>query len=116
MRSRMFMVALAALAAAGCGGSKQTVPTTTVDAHGCVPVTQPPPTPRTADPPTSKLDPSRAWDVTFQTNCGSFTVRLAVKQSPNTTASFAHLVRVHFFDHTLFHRIAPHFVIQGGDP
>jgi len=43
-------------------------------------------------------------------------VRLAVKQSPNTTASFVHLVQKHFFDHTLFHRIAPGFVIQGGDP
>jgi len=111
------VVAVAALAVAGCGGSKQTAATTTtIDSHGCAEVTQPPPTQRTEDKPTSKLDPSRTYDVTFQTNCGNFTVRLAVKQSPNTTASFVHLVQKSFFDHTLFHRIAPGFVIQGGDP
>ena len=51
-----------------------------------------------------------------QTNCGSFTIRLAVKTSPTTTASFASLVPKGFFDHTIFHRIVPGFVIQGGDP
>jgi peptidyl-prolyl cis-trans isomerase B (cyclophilin B) len=106
---------LVALVLTGCGGSKQTA-TTTVDAHGCVPVAQPPPTQRSAGKPSTKLDASRRYDVTFQTNCGSFTVRLNVKASPNTTASFAHLVQKQFFDHTLFHRIAPGFVIQAGDP
>ena len=113
----MLALAAAGLAAAGCGGSKQTAATTTtVDSHGCAEVTQPPPTQRTEDPPSSKLDPSRTYDVTFETNCGNFTVQLAVKQSPNTTASFVHLVQKHFFDHTLFHRIVPGFVIQGCDP
>jgi cyclophilin family peptidyl-prolyl cis-trans isomerase len=111
------LLGLVALAAAGCGGSKQTAATTTtVDAHGCTPVTQPPPTDRTESKPTTKLDPKRRYDVTFQTNCGSFTVRLAVKAAPVTTSSFASLVQKQFFDHTLFHRIAPGFVIQGGDP
>ncbi len=116
MRRRLLAVGVAAVVAAGCGGSKQTAATTTVDAHGCVPVAQPPPTQRSETKPSTKLDPSRRYDVTFQTNCGSFTVRLDVKTSPNTTASFAHLVQKQFFDHTLFHRIAPGFVIQGGDP
>ncbi|HUK98739.1 MAG TPA: peptidylprolyl isomerase [Gaiellaceae bacterium] len=116
MGKRLLVLGCVALAAAGCGGSKKSAPTTTVDAHGCIPVAQPPPTQRSEDKPSTKLDPSRTYDVTFETNCGNFTVRLAVKQSPNTTASFAHLVDKHFFDHTLFHRIAPDFVIQGGDP
>ena len=50
------------------------------------------------------------------TNCGSFTVRLAVKTSPHTSASFVSLVQRGFFDKTVFHRIVPGFVIQGGDP
>ena len=52
----------------------------------------------------------------IETNCGSFTIRLAVKTSPSTTASFVSLAQKHFFDGTVFHRIVPGFVIQGGDP
>jgi cyclophilin family peptidyl-prolyl cis-trans isomerase len=54
--------------------------------------------------------------VTLQTNCGSFVIRLAVGTSPHTTASFVSLVRSRFYDGTVFHRIVPDFVIQGGDP
>jgi cyclophilin family peptidyl-prolyl cis-trans isomerase len=118
MARRLVVLGLVALAAAGCGGSKKADTTTaaTVDANGCTPVAQPPPTQRSEGKPTTKLDPSRRYDVTFHTNCGSFTVRLAVRTSPKTTASFANLVQKQFFDHTLFHRIAPGFVIQAGDP
>jgi peptidyl-prolyl cis-trans isomerase B (cyclophilin B) len=117
MRSGLLALALVALVAAGCGGSKHAAGTTTVvDSHGCAQVTQPPPTDRTQSKPTTRLDPSRTYDVKFDTNCGSFTVRLAVKTAPVTTSSFASLVQKHFFDHTLFHRIAVGFVIQGGDP
>ena len=52
----------------------------------------------------------------MQTTCGTFTMRLDVKDSPKTTASFASLVRKGFYDGLTFHRISPGFVIQGGDP
>ena len=54
--------------------------------------------------------------VDVVTNLGSFAIRLDVKDSPCTTSSFAALVRKKFFDGTIFHRIVPGFVIQGGDP
>jgi peptidyl-prolyl cis-trans isomerase B (cyclophilin B) len=114
-RASLVAVGLVALAASGCGGSKQSA-ATTLDAHGCVPVDAPSPTSRSESKPTGQLDPSKSYDVTFDTNCGSFTVRLAVRTSPNTTSSFANLVRKHFFDGTVFHRIVPDFVVQGGDP
>ncbi|HEV2785686.1 MAG TPA: peptidylprolyl isomerase [Solirubrobacteraceae bacterium] len=66
--------------------------------------------------PKTRLDPSKTYDVRFETSCGSFTVRLAVKTAPNTSASFVALARRGFFDDTIFHRIVPGFVIQGGDP
>ena len=67
-------------------------------------------------PPKTKLDPRKRYDVTLATNCGSFTIRLNVRVSPRTTASFVALARSGFFNGTVFHRIVPGFVIQGGDP
>ena len=62
------------------------------------------------------LDPKRPHTVDVLTNLGGFTFRLDVEDSPCVTSSFASLVRKHFFDGTVFHRIVPGFVIQGGDP
>ncbi len=62
------------------------------------------------------LDPKRPHTVDVLTNLGGFAIRLDVEGSPCVTSSFASLVREHFFDGTVFHRIVPGFVIQGGDP
>ena len=69
-----------------------------------------------AEKPKAELDPAKTYEVTFETSCGDFTVTLDVKGAPNTTASFAELARSGFYDGTVFHRIVPGFVIQGGDP
>jgi peptidyl-prolyl cis-trans isomerase B (cyclophilin B) len=105
------------LAACG-GGSKQqtTAAPTTTDANGCRSVTPPTGKERTESKPAKPLDTSKTYEVRIATNCGSFTIKLAVKISPATTASFASLVRKGFYDGTVFHRIVPGFVIQGGDP
>jgi cyclophilin family peptidyl-prolyl cis-trans isomerase len=52
----------------------------------------------------------------METNCGSFTITLDQEQSPEAAASFVSLVEQGYFDDTVFHRIVPGFVIQGGDP
>jgi peptidyl-prolyl cis-trans isomerase B (cyclophilin B) len=62
------------------------------------------------------LDATRPHTVGVITNLGSFAFRLDVKDSPCVSSSFAALVRKGFFDGTIFHRIVPGFVIQGGDP
>ena len=120
---RLAALTLLAVLLVGCGGkstssSSTTFVTTTITpaAKGCTTVKQPTPGPRHAPKPTTTLDPAKTYDVRFQTNCGSFTIRLAVKTAPKTAASFASLVRRGFFDRTVFHRIVPGFVIQGGDP
>jgi peptidyl-prolyl cis-trans isomerase B (cyclophilin B) len=59
--------------------------------------------------------PTKA-DAVIRTSEGSFTVRLDDQDSPNAVGSFEQLARKGFFDGTIFHRIVPGFVIQGGDP
>ncbi len=66
--------------------------------------------------PTEKLDPQKTYDIVMKTNCGEFTITLDPLVAPNTTASFVSLTKKGFFDGTVFHRIVPNFVIQGGDP
>ena len=83
---------------------------------GCKAVTKPAPRQEARRRPSAPLDARKRYDVTFETSCGSFTIRLDVRHSPRTAASFVSLVRTHYFDRTIFHRIVPGFVIQGGDP
>ena len=68
-----------------------------------------------AKKPSSKLDAGKTYEVDVATSCGDITIRLDQKTSPRTAASFAALARG-FYDDTVFHRIVPGFVIQGGDP
>jgi peptidyl-prolyl cis-trans isomerase B (cyclophilin B) len=105
-RAARLSLILLALALAGCGGggggqtksNEKRCPTTGRD------VTFP------------VLDPKKPHSVDVLTNLGGFAIRLDVEDSPCVTSSFASLVRENFFDGTIFHRIVPHFVIQGGDP
>jgi cyclophilin family peptidyl-prolyl cis-trans isomerase len=66
--------------------------------------------------PSEPLDDSKTWTLTFMTNCGDFTVTLDPKAAPNASASMVSLANAGFFKGTVFHRIVPDFVIQGGDP
>lgn len=52
----------------------------------------------------------------FQTNYGSFVVELFEEKTPITVANFKKLAGSGFYDNTIFHRIIPDFMIQGGDP
>ena len=69
-----------------------------------------------ASKPTAQLDPTRSYTVRLETNCGAIVIQLAVKEAPKTTSSFAHLVKLGYYDGLTFHRVVPGFVIQGGDP
>ena len=117
-----------ALAASSCGGSGSGGERRTGDqpsgaaqgtagAGGCRTVEQP-----TAksdggqERPRRRLDPDRTYRATVRTNCGDFTIELDVQSAPRTAASFVSLARAGFYDGTVFHRIVPGFVIQGGDP
>jgi cyclophilin family peptidyl-prolyl cis-trans isomerase len=87
------------------------------EASGCESAEAPEPRASgTGTAPTALLNEDKTYDVVVTTNCGEFTIRLDPKAAPKTVASFAALVEAKFFDGTIFHRIVPGFVIQGGDP
>jgi cyclophilin family peptidyl-prolyl cis-trans isomerase len=99
------------------GGDATQAATTRADAGPCTPVDAPAAKGKQSlKKPTRPLDASKTWEATFTTNCGSFTIRLDTARAPKTAASFASLVKRGFYDELTFHRIAPGFVIQGGDP
>ena len=54
--------------------------------------------------------------VTIETNHGVIKVELCPETAPNTVNNFISLVRKGFYDGTIFHRVIPGFMIQGGDP
>jgi peptidyl-prolyl cis-trans isomerase B (cyclophilin B) len=102
VRIAPFALLLVVLALAACGGSNKQAQQTCPTKGRSVSI--------------SPLDPAKTYTVNVRTNLGAFALALDVKDSPCTSSSFASLVRKGFFDGTLFHRIVPGFVIQGGDP
>jgi len=54
--------------------------------------------------------------VVLETTKGTFEVELFTDVMPITAGNFQKLVEEGFYDGTLFHRVIPDFMIQGGDP
>jgi peptidyl-prolyl cis-trans isomerase A (cyclophilin A) len=52
--------------------------------------------------------------IRFATSLGDFTIELLEKEAPESCANFTRYIDDKFFDGTIFHRIVPGFVIQGG--
>ncbi len=62
------------------------------------------------------IDSSKKYTATFDTTRGSVVVDLFVKDAPKTVSNFVFLARDGFYDGTVFHRVIPNFMVQGGDP
>jgi peptidyl-prolyl cis-trans isomerase A (cyclophilin A) len=52
--------------------------------------------------------------IRFETSLGDFTIDFFEKEAPESVANFTRYIEDEFFDGTIFHRIVPGFVIQGG--
>jgi len=50
----------------------------------------------------------------FKTSAGDFTVELYTKEAPESAANFLKYVDDGHYDGTIFHRVIPGFMIQGG--
>jgi peptidyl-prolyl cis-trans isomerase B (cyclophilin B) len=55
-------------------------------------------------------------NVTIETKFGKIVFKLLPDIAPETVRNFVNLTKSGFYDGTLFHRVIPGFMIQGGDP
>jgi peptidyl-prolyl cis-trans isomerase A (cyclophilin A) len=131
--------ALASLTACKTERTEPTAPGPSAGAQAAAtPPAAPAPTPAL---PTNAQDSSMANDgipqgngdlyAIFQTNLGNLTVKLFEKDAPKTVANFVGLAtgarewtdprtsaksHAKLYDGTVWHRVIPQFMIQGGDP
>jgi peptidyl-prolyl cis-trans isomerase B (cyclophilin B) len=61
-------------------------------------------------------DSSQQQVVVIATSLGHIVIQLDDAAAPKTCENFRKLVSNGFYNHTAFHRVIPHFMIQGGDP
>jgi len=54
--------------------------------------------------------------ATLQTDMGDITVKFFYDKAPHHVQNFVDLAASGFYDGSLFHRVIPGFMIQGGDP
>jgi len=55
-----------------------------------------------------------APQVKFQTSLGDFVVELNPEKAPKTVENFLQYVKAKHYDGTIFHRVIPNFMVQGG--
>ncbi|KAF0643598.1 hypothetical protein FPSE5266_01438 [Fusarium pseudograminearum] len=62
------------------------------------------------------LEPQPTASVIIHTTRGELSVELFAKQAPLTCRNFLQLALDGYYDNTIFHRLVPGFILQGGDP
>jgi len=121
--SRLIILGVFALMAVGVvaailigrsGGSEGSA--TTASADGCREVEAPKPKTVSFGAPKQVLAKGEQATAVVETSCGTFEIALDTERAPKTANSFAFLAEEGFYDDLTFHRVAPGFVIQGGDP
>jgi cyclophilin family peptidyl-prolyl cis-trans isomerase len=116
--------------ACNAAAAKSTATTTTVPAKGNAvaivpaPATVPFPNLNGSSPHYTKfstappfcINVNKTYTATMKTDVGTITIQLLPKYAPVTVNNFVFLAGYHYFDGTVFHRVIPGFVDQGGDP
>ena len=71
-------------------------------------------TPPTITPPTPTPTKSAPVQVLIETSAGDIVLELDKAAAPVTVVNFVRYVNEGFYDGTIFHRVMPGFMIQGG--
>ena len=72
---------------------------------------------RRAEAEAAEQDPARKLPrVEIITSKGRIVLELFENEAPNTVANFISLIERGFYNDTVFHRVLPNFMAQGGDP
>jgi peptidyl-prolyl cis-trans isomerase B (cyclophilin B) len=118
LRRAVLLLALAGTTAllSACGGGGDDASTSGSLPQGCEHASEPAPKHRQLKRPTQIVQRGEPLTATVDTSCGRFDIRLDTAGFPRTVNSFVYLAKKGFYDDTIFHRIVPHFIIQGGDP
>lgn len=118
-----FLAVFAAIAAVivaviliGRGGGGDGDSAAGTSASGCKEVEAPAPKKVSLEAPPQTVKKGESLTAVLETSCGIFDIALDSARAPKTVNSFAYLSEGGFYDGLTFHRIAPGFVIQGGDP
>jgi len=133
----MTVLAAVVLLGAGCASNQsQVMPyqaTPTNDAYSApsTPPVTPPASPEPSTPPkpdAAMQQPSKLAfpgvlpaaeankKIRIKTNKGDIVIQTSVEMGPNAASNFVYLVKQGFYNGTIFHRVIPGFMIQGGDP
>ena len=105
-------VAAAILISRGGGGDS----TAAAGASACKQVEAPQPKSVSFKAPKQTVKKGETLTAVVETSCGSFEMELDSQRAPKTVNSFVFLSEEGFYDGLTVHRVAPEFVIQGGDP
>lgn len=98
------------------GGDSDGSAVAATGASGCKEVEAPAPKKIKLKAPKQTLKKGEDVTAVVTTSCGTFEIALDTTRAPKTANSFVYLAKKGFYDDLTFHRIAPGFVIQGGDP
>jgi peptidyl-prolyl cis-trans isomerase B (cyclophilin B) len=109
-------VAVVAAVLIGRSGDDDDDPAAQAGASGCRQVEAPDSKQVALEPPEQAVKRGQQLTAVVETSCGNFEIDLDTERAPKTVNSFVYLARQGFYDGLGFHRIAPGFVIQGGDP
>lgn len=64
--------------------------------------------------PTTALEAAKRPQVMIETNMGNIKVELFPRRAPGTVKNFQRYIKKKHYDETIFHRVIPGFMVQGG--